>query len=301
MENNEFEVFNANEPLTSNVEELKNDIDLSNIDEELKNINISYVNDDSDIVEPELTNSKDVDLAEELPTIEPQEESKYTFDEAGTVVAVNGEEPTAEELPTIEPQEESKYTFDEAGTVVAVNGEEPVAEELPTIEPQEENKYTFDEAGTVVAVNGEEPVAEELPTIETAVIETPDTEEKTNFTFDENGTVISMSDAAEPVVAESIQYDTDSNETKLTKEELDAIEDIKKNRDIIDEQFKNINEIVNQAREAGIADTEYLAETFDKISVIGLVNERFSNNVDKYVDSITKDEPTETELSKMVF
>ena len=337
MENrDEFEIFNANEP-TTNVSKLET----TNVDDELQNINISYVNDDSDIIEPDTNidfnaNLFDAPAAEDKYTfdengtviaandeeavIETEPEDKYTFDENGTVIAAKGEEAVVETEP------EEKYTFDENGTVIAAKDEEAVIETEPeeiytfdengtviaakdeeaVVETEPEEKYTFDENGTVIAANDEEAIVETEPEDKYTfdengtVIAAADTDAETNddFTFDENGNVISQP-TMEETVATTLEYTPESNEPKFTDEELEAIEDIKTNRDMINEEFKKLEEMINIAKETGIADSEYLQETFEKAEVFSAVNEKFNSDIDNYLSSANETNDEELELANI--
>ena len=268
MENNDFEIFNANDSINNSID--------FNIGNELNNI--SYVNDDNQIVEP----------------IEVNAVPQITVNPAGNVTSVIFTEDTKEE--TENKKSMPQFIFDENGMVTNV-----IYNEEPIIGPNEEvknvnSKFTFDENGAVTAVSFVDKEKEnkvvKTPkfTFENGVVTSVSLEEAPKnsrvkavpkIEFDENGIVIA--DHESDNLVEEIKEDSPIVE----KSELDIlIDDINANREKINNEFARLNNIIKMATEAGIADSQYLKDTFEKIAIFNSVNDKFNIDADNYIASL---------------
>ena len=278
-EDKNFEIINTETPIESNVNELKNNIDFSNIDNELKNIDLSYLNDDSSIVEPSTENTQklfesDSELNNNIETLDFSEPIVPNSFEMESESEINS--PVNEE--NVISNEESVSTFDTFEPTIDSSFAETV--ELPKTDD-----YSFNTIDTNEEVK---------PVIENDV----------RFTFDENGVVTSIASVDEPVKTE-VLYDEEKEEMEtptIDIEKEDAISNINSNRDKINEEFDRLNKIIELAKETGIADSEYLKSTFEKMEIFDSVNQRFNKDLDDYIVSLNNDNlNNDAELSNMQF
>ena len=337
MENNEFNVIDTNEPIESN-----------NIENELSSVNVSYLDDNNEIIEPaveeviatpQVTVNDEGNVTSILFTDESDEKKampQFIFDENGTVVdVVYNNEPVVKEEETIMPvapkftfdengivtsvslvgdtKEDNevainkvpKFTFDENGTVIAVS-----LDDKPEVKEENEDnnvfsKITFDENGTVTSVSFEDEKALEneevvAPTItfdENGIVTSYSNEEtiEPKLNFDEEGNLVSITSADEEVKEEA--------PTGISKEEEKLIADIEANRAKINEALEEYKKIENAARAVGIADNEYLVDTFEKVKSYDLAKDKFNEGVDGYIAGVNNSdvEENDTELSHMQF
>ena len=234
--------------INNSIESL-NDISMDSIENELNNINISYVNDENDIVEtPSAVEDNSIDLITPQP-----EESKNLFD--------------------IEPSFETKIEEPTFSTI-----ETPVVEDIS------------------------------IPEINTSAFENPtDVEIKDSFTFDDNAII------STPSVMESV----DAIEKTPVAEDTPITEEAEITNSVIDEKLKRVIENVNNmninyakiksilenAKVNGIADSEYLKATFEKMAVFDEIMNKFNDKASKYINNRIKGEKEEkdTNLDNMVF
>jgi len=240
MFNNEFEVNSIDNTIDNSINnniDSFNDISMDSIENELNNINISYVNDDNKIVE-----APSVDLITPQP-----EESKNLFD--------------------IEPSFETKI-------------EEP----------------TFSSVET--------PVVEDIsiPEINASVFENKEVvENNDSFTFDDNGLV------SAPTVMESfepIEETPVTEETEISNNIIDErLKRVIENVNNMNINYAKIKNILENAKVNGIADSEYLKATFEKMAVFDEIMNKFNDKANKYINSRIKGEKEEKDsnLDNMVF
>lgn len=189
-----------------------------------------------------------------------------------------------------------------------------ITPDFDVIEPQpEENKNLFD-VEPIVENKIEEPSISniELPVVDDISIpeySSPASENESidnnYFTFDDNGIVTA------PVEIETVT----PIEEKVDAAETPAIEEA--NVESIDEKLKSIIESVNNininyakiksvienAKLTGIADSDYLKATFEKMAIYDVIIDKFNEKADKYISSRLKGETEEkdTNLDNMVF
>ena len=335
-EENNFEIINTENPIENKVDELKEEIDLNNLDEELKNIDLSYVNDDTNIVEPSHENTQKL-FDDEKPkktkykfdengvvtSVSKNPEEKYEFDERGYVVSVNDEDEIEKKADN--ESSLSKYTFDENGRVASVNGEEEI-ETISAREPSlqkyifdenglvvavadenQKSKYNFDENGVVVSINDKEDTIDEnndIVMVDYNEKVKPVIEDGVRFTFDENGVVTSIAGADEPIKTE-VLYDEEKEEIETPtndSEKEKSINIICDYREKVNAEFAKINKIIELAKETGASNSPFVEESFEKMNVFNLVDQRFNTDFDNYLaDLNNSDLNNDTELSNMQF
>ena len=305
------------------MEEFKNEFDVINANDatefpELKSIDLSYVNDDSNIVEP----SSDIIAPEpeEVKNLFDNElESKYEFTD-GIVTAVKGEEAKIEEEPAEEVKEEkveenpvndSKYEFAD-GVVVAVNDQKA---------KEEESKFVFD--GPIVAgVIGEEPelASEEVaetPAIEETPIKENENEEST-YLFDQ-GIVTAVLKTEKPVEDDFLAKELPTFEEPVEEKEEVVVEEtindessakideyldtIKANVNVINSKLNENIAILDEGNDKGLYDeSKELKDAYENGKDVTLsLLEKFNKDFDEFFDEMKNPKAKDTELSHMKF
>ena len=306
------------------MEEFKNEFDVINANDatefpELKSIDLSYVNDDSNIVEP----SSDIIAPEpeEVKNLfDNESESKYEFTD-GIVTAVKGEEAKIEEAPAEEVKEEkaeekpvndSKYEFAD-GIVVAVNDQKA---------KEEGSKFVFD--GPIVAgVIGEEPEVaseevEETPAIEETPIEENKKEEST-YLFDQ-GIVTAVLKTEKPVEDDFLAKELPTFEEPVAEEKEEVVveetindessakideylDTIKANAEVINPKFGANITILDEGNDKGMYDeSKELKDAYENGKDVTLSSlEKFNKDFDEFFDEMKNPKAKDTELSHMKF
>ena len=272
-----------------------------NNDIELNDITMSYVNDDSNIVESSSENENN--LNSNFEVISPvKEEEKKLFDNEPNLDSkddqsienlFNFDKDFLKEFeintdilnnePKNESIESTNYEFDENGVVIDTSSNKEENFDANVV-----NSYEFDENGVVIGTptNKEENKEVELT-------------ENTNYEFDENGYVVSTpKDNTDSIIASEITYSditNNTNENDIILNEID--EDIKGIDKDISEIYAEIdseNGLVFSTPEMSL-----ISETIKIGTEINSINNR---NASEYINSIrNNNSEKETELSEMKF
>ena len=276
-EENNFEIINTENPIENSTIEQEKTFDFSNLDDELKKIDLSYVNDDINIVEPSHENTQklfenDDDLNNNIETLDFNESNIQNSFEVQPESIINNQTNEDTLFETIElPKINETLTNNDETVLTPVN-----------FELTKTDDYSLNSNDSVKPV----------------------VEDDVRFTFDENGVVTSITSTDEPVATE-VLYDDEKEEIetpKIDNEKENSINNINSNREKINAEFARLNKIIELAKESGVADSEYLTDTFEKMEVFDSVNQRFNKDLDDYIASLNSDDlNNDSELSNMQF
>lgn len=276
-EENNFEIINTENPIENSTIEQEKTFDFSNLDDELKKIDLSYVNDDINIVEPSHENTQklfenDDDLNNNIETLDFNESNIPNSFEVQPESIINNQINEDTLFETIElPKINETLTNNDETVLTPVNNELTKTDDY--------------------SLNSNDSVK-------------PIVEDDVRFTFDENGVVTSITSVEEPVATE-VLYDDEKEEIELPKvdnEKENSINNINSNREKINSEFARLNKIIELAKKSGVADSEYLTDTFEKMEVFNSVNQRFNKDLDDYIASLNSDDlNNDSELSNMQF
>ena len=246
-------------PEANNVEPVK-PIETDNINDELNNIVMSYVNDESNIVE------SPVETFDFNPVVSNTEENvEEKIAEPTTDVIA----PAPVELkPLFETN--SEFTF---ATDLNNNTEAEVVEETPVVEQNNDvSAFNFD--------------------IETPVV--PEVKENVEeFTFNENGFVAPIENNeidTTPVVEEvsTIEETPIIEEVPVVSEKEIALNEIIAAVEAIKDDIKLFNDIIEKGIEVGLDQSPYLAETFENVKIYSEIVNILDKNKEEYVESVKK-------------